>query len=105
MADRRIEQVALIDGYLFDVGGIGVQKCHQFPAACAVERMIRRNQLQKRTFPQGGRDRFAGMDAIALGRNRLGEDDAMPLLFITADDGRDRAQVDGCGILSQRIPT
>ena len=63
--------------------------------------MIRRSQRKKRTFPQGGRDRFAGMDTIALGGNGLGEDDTVPLLFIATDDGRDRAQIHRCRILLQ----
>ena len=76
-----------------------MQKCHQFPTACTVKCMIRRNQRKKRTFPKGGRDRFAGMDTIALGGNGLGEDDTVPLLFIATDDGRDRAQIHRCRIL------
>ena len=101
VADRCVEKVAFVDRYLLNVRSVGVQKCHQFPAACTVERMIRRNQRKKRTFPQGGSDRFAGMDTIAFGGNGLGEDDTVPLLFIAANDGRDRAQIHRCRILLQ----
>ena len=51
------------------------------------------------TFAESADDRFGSLDPVFLSGDRLGENDAVPLFFIAADDGRNGAQVERVAVL------
>ena len=92
-AKRRIIQIALVHTDLLEIRAEIRQKCHKFPAPAAVQLMIRRLQHQPGAFAQCIDDGFSGHDTVGLGRNRLGQDYAVPLGHVSADNRRNGAQV------------
>ena len=51
------------------------------------------------TFAESTDDRLSGLDTVFLSRDRLGENDAVTLFLIAADDGRNGAQVERITVL------
>ncbi len=92
-ADRRIIHITLVHTDLLEIRAEIRQKCHKFPAPAAVQLMIRRLQRQPGAFAQCIDDGFSGHDAVSFGRNGLRQHNAVSFGHISADDGRDRAQI------------
>ena len=91
--DRSEIKKTFIDRDLLDIRGIRMQQIHHFFAVRMVKRVIRCLGGKKRTFPKGGDDRLSGVDTKCLGGFGFREDDPVTVLFVTADDCRDRAKI------------
>ena len=98
IGDRCKVQKTFINGKLFNVRCKRTQKRHKLLGILTVHRMIRTCDNQGFAFSKSMCDRFAGFDTKRFCRSRLCQYDPVTALAVSADNGRDRAQIDRASI-------
>ena len=86
-------QEGFVDAVLLHIGRIILQNRDHRLALLHVKVEVRRHHLDARVLGAGGKQAFAGFDAVFLGGAALGQHDAMALGFVAAHHRRDGAQV------------
>ena len=97
--DGGIIHETFVHAELLNIRTDRTKKVHQFFTFLMIIMHIRTFHDESGTFAESTDDRLSGLDTVFLSRNRLGENDAVTLFLIAADDGRNGAQVERITVL------
>ena len=90
---------ALVDGVSLDEGGVFPENLHHGFTGLHVDTVSGRDDLQLGAFDEGRKEGLSSFNPIFLAGDGLGQDDTMPALGVSSDDGGNGPDVQGLTVL------